>query len=194
MDNSELIAEINNWQSALSLTTTDEQLIELAFFKIFVKFEKLLTTSFIQYSIGKRSIFNFRPKRKLGFKSQKHLENILQSPYSNYIDYPKIIVKKAECIFDDKQNPFDIIFSDGKFNDNYQKMQIIRNHIAHESPESIEKYFKKVLNSYGIQNKITVGAFLNRKMKSGNSYYSFYIQIIRDYSQILLNPAPYFRS
>lgn len=191
MDNSELIKEIDHWQSVLSSATTTNQLIELAFFKIFVKFEKLLTTSFIQYSIGKRSVLNFKPKRKLGFKNIKHLENILVSPYSTFVDYPKILVKKAECIFDDKQNPFGILFSDAIFTDNFKKMQIIRNHIAHESPESIEKYLKKVLNSYGIHDLINVSDFLIRKMKNGDSYYSYYIKIVKDYSLILLDPIPY---
>ncbi len=191
MDNQELINEIENWQTILSSNHFNAQIIELAFFKIFVKFEKLLTTSFIHYAIGKRSILNFKPKRKLGFKNIKHLENILTSPYSTFIDYPKILVKKAENIFDDNQNPFDVLFSDAKFADNYRKMQIIRNHIAHESPESFVKFYNKVLNSYGIREQISVSDFLNKPMKNGNSYYSFYITIIRDYSKILLDPMPY---
>ena len=191
MDNKELIDEINKWKTILSSNNFNNQIIELAFFKIFVKFEKLLTKSFIQYAIGKRSKSNFRPKRKLGFKNINHLENILSSPYSNFIDYPKILVRKAENIFYDNQNPFDVLFSDSKFADNYRKMQIIRNHIAHESPESAAKFFNKVLNSYGIHEQMNVSTFLNKKTKNGNSYYSLYIKIIRDYSKILLDPRPY---
>jgi len=191
MDNRELIDEINNWQTILSTGQTSDYLVELAFFKIFVKFEKFLTMSFIHYSIGKRSSLNFKPRRKLGFKNQKHLEQMLLNPNAAFIDYPKILEKKALSIFNDDENPFEILFSDATFSENFRKMQIIRNHIAHESPESLEKYLKKVLNSYGIQSFIPISDFLNKLMKNSNSYYSYYINIIRNYSNIILDPTPY---
>ncbi len=192
MDNTELIDEINNWQTILSSGQSSNHLIELAFFKIFVKFEKFLTSSFIHYSIGKRSSLNFKPKRKLGFKNQKHLEQMLLNPNATFIDYPRILESKAIGIFNDNENPFDIVFSDAIFSDNFRKMKIIRNHIAHESPESMDKYLKKVLNSYGIQNFINASDFLNRRSRNSNSYYSIYINTIRNYSKIILDPTPYF--
>lgn len=194
MDNKELLSEIDRWHNILiRLPDPDnEYLYELAFFKIFVKFEKFIIDIFILYAIGKKSSLHFKPKRKLGFKSKEHLEAILKNSTSTYIDYPRILVRASECIFDEKQNPFTLIFSDSTFSDNYKKMQIIRNFIAHESAESKEKYKTKVLDSFNIEKFISVIDFLKKPNKNRISYYTFNIDIIKKYSNILVNPEGFF--
>ncbi len=47
MDNQDLLDEINKWNVIFSSSTTiDQSLYELAFFKIFIKFEKFLSDCF----------------------------------------------------------------------------------------------------------------------------------------------------
>lgn len=191
MDNTEILAEINNWQIEISKPDFNDKMIELAFFKIFVKFEKFLTNIFIHYSIGKKSVSSFKPKRKLGFTSVNQLSEIIKGSNKSYIDYPKIIAVISLHIFKDQNDPFALIFNDPTFLDNYRKMQYIRNFIAHESEESKLKYLTNVLETYNIRTFKPAYEFLLMNNRRGISYYSIYIKVIQDYSGILVNPAPY---
>ena len=191
MDNSELLLEINNWQLEIAKIDFNDKLIELAFFKIFVKFEKYMSKIFIHYSIGKKSSKKYKPKRKLGFSTENQLNDMIRGSNRNYVDFSKTIALISFHIFQEGNDPFSLIFSDPNFSDNYKKMQYIRNFIAHESEESRQKYINNVLNTYNIQNFIPVFEFLLRKNKKGDSYFSLYLDIIQSYSEILINPSPY---
>ena len=72
MDNLLLQNEISYWQSILP-KTNNPKLLELAFFKIFIKFEKFASDLFIHYSIGNSSIEGYCPIRTLCFLDDTHL-------------------------------------------------------------------------------------------------------------------------
>lgn len=191
MDNSELLNEINIWQNEFQNPNFNNKLIELAFFKIFVKFEKFLSHLFTQYSTGKKSGMSYKPKRKLGFSSSNQLYDVIRGSNRSYIDIPKLIKSLSPHIFKDNDDPFFLVFSDPTFSDNYTKMQVIRNFIAHESIESRTKYINNVLNTYNITSFIEASDFLLRNTRVGNSYYTMFTSILQQYSNILINPASY---
>lgn len=191
MDNAELIDEINEWQVEIIKPGFNNKLIELAFFKIFVKFEKFMSQIFTHYSIGRKSIQRYKPKRKLGFSSSDQLYDVIRGTNRSYIDIPKLIKTISPHIFKDNDDPFFLLFSDPIFANNYQKMQFIRNFIAHESEESKSKYINNVLNSFNITSFINAHEFLLRNNISGISYYTMFIEIIKRYSNVLVNPTPF---
>lgn len=194
MNNSIVIDEIDFWDSQLSkLGDSNNKMYELAFFKIFVKFELFLTQLFINYSVGKSSSKGYVPQRRLEFIDEKHLEGILRTSKSSFIDYSEKIQSLSKHIFQDKNDPFSLVFSDSNFSTYYNKMKYIRNYIAHESNESKQKYHKSVImdtNSF-----IEPYVFLsNIDKKHSKTNYSFYISIIKDITEILLEPTPYYES
>jgi hypothetical protein len=193
MDNSEILSEINLWRVELQNRNNFDNLIELAFFKIFIKFEKYLSQIFIHYATGKKSKLQYKTKRKLGFTTPDQLYNIIKGGGErNHVDIPKLISNGiSPHIFRDGYDPFALIFNDVEFTSNYRKMILIRNYIAHESDESRSKYVDSVLRSFNIQSFIPVNEFLMKNKRNGVTYYTYFINILIDYSNILLNPAPY---
>ncbi|AKN33107.1 hypothetical protein Ccar_20570 [Clostridium carboxidivorans P7] len=192
MDNSIVIDEINFWDSELSkLGSSNNKLYELAFFKVFVKFDLFLTQLFVNYSVGKGSSKGYIPQRKLEFIDEKHLEGILINKRSSFIDYSEKIPQLSKYIFRDGNDPFSLVFSDSNFSTYYNKMKYIRNYIAHESNESKKKYHKSVImetNSF-----IEPYVFLSKiDKKHSKTNYSVYISIIRDMTETLLDPTSYF--
>lgn len=194
MDNSIVLNEISYWDSRLSsLSASDTRLYELAFFKIFVKFEIFLTQLFIHYCIGQPSNKGYTPNRKLKFSDEKHLEGILKNSKSAFIDYSEKIQSLSQHIFTDANNPFDLVFLDVNLSTYYNQMKIMRNYIAHESNESKSRYHKNVLGQ--TNTFIEPCDYLSKiNRRYSKTYYTIYIECIKEMSDILLDPRPYFVS
>lgn len=85
MDNSVLLEEIEFWKSKIS--ATNPEILELAFFKIFIKFEKFISDIFISYSIGNNSCESYCPNRKLNFSDEEHLNAVLKKENKSFVNH-----------------------------------------------------------------------------------------------------------
>ncbi len=152
INNQALRQEIAEWESA---NFSNPKLIETAFFRVFVRFERFLHEAFENYALGKSSIRDFVPERKLPFENEQHLRGILKEKSKDYLDLNVDRIKNlSEHIFLNTQNnPFFNTYEDAHFKKNYNEMKIIRDYLAHLSQESKNKYQEKVLKdgySYNI--------------------------------------------
>lgn len=187
MDNSVLKNEIDYWDIYFSSTKKyDKKLFELAFFKIFVKFELFVSEIFVHYCIGNKSVHNYLPNRKLEFIDRNHFESIIRNSNSNNIDFFSKMYELAPHIFEDDNTPF-IVFNDPDYNQSIGYMRILRNFIAHESLTSKNKYSKTLLNNKFIE---PYEYLLKNKKGTTTSNYTFYVTSLIDISEYLLNPIP----
>lgn len=184
MNNSVLIDEVEYWKNLLQVNSNSE-LIELAFFKIFIKYEKIISDLFIHYSIGEKSDFNYCPVRKLNFVDENHVNKILQKQNTSFINHFEIVLKLSEYFFID--NPFEILSNSANYSNEVIKMKVIRDFIAHESLHSKKKFERTVTNNqelkpYEFLNKINPALSI--------TYYSQYVKIMEETSDyILKGPA-----
>lgn len=169
MDNQELIDEVEKWK--LLLTDSEPKLIELAFFKIFIKFEKFLSNLFIHYSIGSNSVHSYCPNRKLKFDTQSQLDDILGNKRTNFINYFESVFKLSSHIFDENSSIVKINQSD--HSSEILKIKTLRDYIAHESDASKEKYMNSLTNGVFMEPYL----FLIKKKNRGTSItnYSYYV-------------------
>lgn len=187
---SSLNNEINYWNNyILSISEPNNKLYELAFFKIFVKFELFLSNIFITYSIGTSSSAGYIADRKLEFKDEQHLKAILKSSNANFVNYAEKIPSISREIFAEEKDPFSLIFRDLNINNDYKRMTVVRNYIAHESAESKKKYKELFcLNS----NFIEPGDWLLKKPRGNKkTNYTIFIDTIEKMRDILIDPSPY---
>lgn len=183
LDNSELINKITKWENILenNKTTYNDELYEIAFFKIFIKFEKFLSVCFEEYCVGNETTDGYCPNRKLNFIDINHLKKVIKhqsQTFINHIDFIKI----SDCFFDDSDNPFDIIRIDPTYNGIFDQMKKIRNFIAHESDEAKSKYSEIMNNNFK-----PVCKFLSTKKKGKSiSNYTYYTEAIKKISNYIL--------
>lgn len=181
-ENKELLDEISKWDS---LIKENKEFLEIAFFKIFVKFENFIIEMITQYAVGNPSSKAYCPSRRLNFEDAKHLKDTLDT---NYIDVSDKTKKLVSQIFEDN-NPFSFFFSSADA-DFYNKLKSVRNFIAHESPESKEKYIKKALSN---QAFISPNEYLQEKSSKGsiNSNYAEFITLVTSYSDMIIDMKLY---
>jgi len=135
----EFLEEIKKWEELISI---NKDLIDVAFFKIFVKFERLLLESVVMYAIGEKSSLGYQPNRRLFFSDHDHLRKTITD--KKYIDVNNRVEDIVKQIFEE-DNPFTLFF-ESTDKETLIKMQTLRNYIAHESPESKAAYTRKVLS------------------------------------------------
>ena len=158
-------------------------LYEVSFFKIYVKFEVYLSSVFKNYCIGEENSKGYCPDRKLAFTDEEHLNAVLKGD-KQYIDYLKKIESLSKHIFVD--NPFNVIFDVAENSDIMNKMIVLRNYIAHESPESKTKYIRTCLGG-GVY--IEPCDYLTKKnRRTSKSNYTIFIDKINEISDLVLDP------
>ena len=187
MDNSIFKNEIDYWENYFSNSKKPEdRLFELAFFKIFVKFELFVSEIFVHYSIGNQSVNLYSPIRKLNFTDKNHFDCVIKNKNSNYIDYFSKMYDLAPYVFEEENSPF-IIFNDPTCLQNINQMRILRNYIAHESNSSKTEYSKQLLNG-----KFKEPYEFLLKIKKGKtiSNYTYYTNSLIEISNYLLGPYP----
>ncbi|MGG2064177.1 hypothetical protein [Bacillus sp. S14(2024)] len=179
--------DIQKWQTLIQ-TSTD--VYDLAFFKLFVKFEGFLVTVFKEYICGNGSL-TYIPERRLSFEDLSHFEKLVKSnSKGSFIDYLNIIENFSKEVFVKEKNPFDCVFSDANLKPLYSKMRFIRNHIAHESNESRLTYHRKVLSNLAY---IEPNEHLQKQVpQKRHTYFTEYINAIENAASILKNPTSYF--
>ncbi|HHE9009906.1 TPA: hypothetical protein ACPGLQ_000001, partial [Haemophilus influenzae] len=96
----------------------------------------------------------------------------------------------SKHIFQDNKNPFDILISDQNYASVFKKLKVIRNHIAHESEESLRKYTNEIFSS-NQENVISpndhLKSWTNRNKTESN--YSFYIRNLKNISRLIESPV-----
>ena len=190
MNNDIITKEIQFWDNEISkLNGTKSVIYEIAFFKIFVKLEVFLSNLFVYYSTGNESDRGYKPSRKLEFEDEKHLKAVLKNSNSSYVNYLDKIKSLSKHIFDNEKDPFGLIFSDAGYSGYYNKMQILRNYIAHESEESKNKYIREVLNNKSFIEPYKHLFSTNRK--NSKTFYSIYIEKITEITEILIEPQDF---
>ncbi len=182
MNNTNLLNEISKWNLILS-TNTNRDLYELAFFKIFIKFEKFLSDTFENYSIGNQSDSGYCPERILNFIDLEHLNKIIKKENASFVNHYEIIKNLSSCIF--LSNPFEIIISDANYSTDIHHMKVLRDFIAHESDSAKGKYIRSLLNNRPF---ISPNEYLLKKKKIINiSNYTHFTNIITEISKYLIN-------
>jgi hypothetical protein len=181
MENDELRNEINNWKQLLQ-NNGNNQLIELAFFKIFIKFEKFISQIFVDYSVGKQSSSGYIPERKLLFSDETHLNYFLKKENKAFINHYQIALELSAHIF--IVNPFEILTTDANFSSEVLRMKFLRDYIAHESQHSEQNYKAKVLSNH---HDMKPYEFLHKVRNNTNmTNYSFFIKLMIDSSEYLI--------
>jgi len=184
MDNLLLLQEISKWENIFSSPSDfDNSIYELAFFKIFIKFEKFLSDCFETYSIGKKSAYGYCPQRKLEFIDLDHLNKVLKKQNTSYVNHYEVIKNTSECFFID--DPFSIINKDATYTTIINEMKTLRDYIAHESASAKRKYESNVLKNKGF---IEPFEHLKKNHRGKNiSYYTYYINSIKSISNYIIN-------
>lgn len=184
MDDQELIQEIDKWNDVFSSASTiDHTLYELAFFKIFIKFEKFLSECFESYAVGIESNSGYCPTRRLIFDDLDHLNKVIKKENRSFVNHYEVIKNISDCFFID--NPFEIIKTDPTYTTIINHMKIIRDYIAHESSAAKNKYIITVLNNRAF---IEPHQHLLRIKRGGTiSFYSYYINAIKSISNYIIN-------
>lgn len=187
--NNEVIDEIHKWNARFTNEQTNIYIYEIAFFKIFVKFELYISKLFVEYSIGKETSEGLIINRKLNFRDEKHIKAIIKDENSSFVNYINKIDKISKYIFEDGQDPFGLIFSSYNYSGYIYEMRYIRNYIAHESEEAKNKYIKSVLHD---KEFIEPANYLSTMTKKGGkTHYSKYIEKIEEMVEILQKPSTY---
>lgn len=180
-ENKELLDEISKW---LPLIQIDNDLIEYAFLKIYIKFEKLLVSLIKLYATGNSSIQGYSPNRRLTFQDEIHFKKTLKI---NFLSIDEDIIRVISSVFE-SNNPF-TFFLDSSDQEFFNKMKIIRNFLAHESIESKEKYLRNVLFSeIFIEPKVYLLRNVSKDIKHSN--FSNFISIISAYSDFFIKGSP----
>ena len=158
---------------------------DIAIFRCWIQFEKFLIDKFIELSTQSSELGDIR---NLKFDNEEHFKAFLRGDRS-YIEYISKIEMLSKHIFKDNKNPFDILISDQNYASVFKKLKVIRNHIAHESEESLRKYTNEIFSSN--QNVISPNDYLkswtNRHRTESN--YSFYIRNLKDISRLIESPV-----
>lgn len=171
----ELINEINKWQPKVA---ADPSFLEIAFFKIFVKFENFITEIIIDYAT--KSVVNTsKVELRIEFADRDHFKKVTGL---KYLDTGKKTQELVDQIFMSSNN-ISMFFSsqDSQF---FEEMKLLRNYIAHESEESKRKYINKTLNNHS--GFMEPNDFLKSIKRSENdSVYTKFVTMVLAYSELI---------
>lgn len=182
-----MIEEFNNEVDALLDEFKDEQsqlLAEIIFFKLFVKFEAMISKAFYAYCIGVISPTGYTPNRKLNFDDEIHLKAVIKKNNNDFLDNIDTVARLSKHIFN--QDPFECITSSTTYSGHISKMQAIRNYVAHESPASKRKYEDTCLSNNSF---IPPGEFLlkiNRRVSK--THFTIFIDAMKEIISLIENP------
>lgn len=173
----ELIKEIENWKPKIA---KDNDFLEIAFFKIFVKFENFLTDIIVDYATG-AVVNEDKVKLRISFEDREHFKSVTGL---DHLDINNKTKKLVEHIFsDDNKISFFFNSSHATF---FEDMKSLRNYIAHESQESRTKYIRRTLNNYPGSGSdfVEPNVFLQWKKRSErDSIYTKFIELVLTYSE-----------
>lgn len=171
----EIINEINKWQTKVA---ADTGFLEIAFFKIFVKFENFITDVIFDYAT-KAAVNESKVKLRIEFSDRDHFKKVTGL---KYLDTGAKTKELVDQIFTNSNN-ISVFFSseDSQF---FEEMKLLRNYIAHESEESKRKYLNKTLNTYS--GFMEPNDFLKSKKRGeSDSIYTKFVYMVLKYSELI---------
>lgn len=173
----ELLTEIEKWQPKIQ---TDPTFLEIAFFKIFVKFENFITDIIIEYAT--KSVVNeTKVPLRIIFEDREHFKNVTGL---KYLDTSSKTIKLVESIFD-RSNQISFFF-DSEHASFFEEMKCLRNYIAHESIESKSKYIRKTLAQHPGDGFIEPNDFLSQKRRGEQDHiYTKFVNMVLTYSEAI---------
>jgi hypothetical protein len=157
----------------------EEMLVELAFFKSFLYWEKFLEKSFIAYLMGDTPPKGNAPRRYFIPPNPQHAETVLGG-HRGYIEWAAAtnIISKAEHFFEEGgyfRKPIK-----GK-QSKLEEIRKVRNAIAHISSFSEQSFQSVVRERLGhIPASITVGSFLLMRVPDTSPPISFLDEYLSD--------------
>lgn len=164
---------------------TDTDVYPFATFSLFSRFvelEQFIINSYIKYALGEISLSGFKPCVEINFKDEETLR-VFHKPIDKFITV-KTIKETYTYMFGDGsliKNPFESLF---KINyGDYERLESIRNVIAHRSQEAYEKFF----------NKCTSGATCSiddylYKYNGAFTNYNKWLKFIVDITDAIITP------
>lgn len=136
--------DINFIRTQLSFQT-EQSLYPTAthsFFSRFVELEQFIIEAYIKYSLGESSVSGYSPIVNVRFPDEDTLR-LFHKPIDKYVTV-KSIKEVYKAMFGDGSttiNPFQNFFTI-QYND-FEKLECVRNVIAHQSPEAYKKFYNK---------------------------------------------------
>lgn len=133
----------SNWLSKKQF----DMLTEGVYFSAFRAYETFIEEIFLLYALGKPAILGNKPKTYLSPRDYNHAFELIQSsmPYLEW-NNPDNVIKRAETYLKDGE-PIKLAIAANRVI--LQDMRRIRNHIAHDSKESLSQYKKVIQRHYG---------------------------------------------
>lgn len=158
---------------------------DIALFKIWIQFERFLGGLFITYATGNASETGYMPHLKVQFLDEEHFNIFMREGNKKYVEYLDKIEKLSPHIFQD--NPFDIILLDANIKPAFEQMKTIRNYIAHESGEAKRKLINTCFSGDDRHFTEPNIFLLSREKTTGNTYYTYYTEIIKNVVDFLIS-------
>jgi hypothetical protein len=214
-NNQNLLNTIEHWRIELAKPNQHTDLRVFAFFKIYIQFERFLNETFSIYAAGGKSEFKDRsgvlayytPTRNLNF-TENSLKIVVRKEEKDGVQvldrlkndlsgqYPWSFIFTAKDASGADINPFR--FLEIKKID-VELMFLLRNHIAHESSVSKKLFTDKVCAEFSMPKPNNPSELLNKKLTTSQitlhsgltapaTYYDFYIFLIKNISNSLINP------
>ncbi len=122
-------------------------LTEAVFFRAFRAYDGFIRDIFLLYCLEKRPLSGFPVKSFLKPRNFLHAERLLQStrPFLDWAN-PDMVIERAETYLADGF-PIKLPYSSNR--ETLSDMRYVRNHIAHESKESLSAYVRVLIRHYG---------------------------------------------
>jgi hypothetical protein len=156
----------------------------------FRAYENLLERAFLHYARGQPTLSNAPVVSFLAPRNEDHAHDMLRSSQT-FLEWnkPDTVIERAECYLDQGGPIKQVIAAKREVLSDIRR---VRNHIAHNSRQSLEE-FKKVVRNYNNTLPLVIptsGEFLNfnitRKQKS-SSVLQFYLNELADISALLVS-------
>ena len=151
-------------------------------FSRFVEFEQFVISAYIQYALGEQSSSGFSPYIEIDFKNEENLK-MFHKPIDKFVTI-KTIKDLYTVMFGDGitvKNPFSSLFHNNY--PDYEKLESIRNLIAHKSPEAYEKFYNKCNN----RAPCTLDDYLFR-YNGAFANYNMWLKFIENMSDLIISP------
>jgi hypothetical protein len=155
-----------------------DMLIELAFLRSFLAWERFLEESFVLYMLGKKSPRHYSPRRFIEPPKREYAIQLTLPENRQYADWDnhEVVLIRAHRFFVDGQ-PYERVLKTQSYL--FQELQTIRNATVHRSTSSHEKFQKLVRNKIGsFPPHLNVGRFLattEPKSSPPASFFDYYL-------------------
>lgn len=158
-------------------------IVEKSFMQIYLAWEHFLEKAFIAYL---QNSFDLKGRNYKSYSlpvNDEHSYKMLKGT-KNYPDWTNIDdVNYLSAIYFDASGPFATLLSPPP---EFFELKTIRNRISHVSEKSI-KSFNTLLSKNIYQINILPGDYLMMLKNSSHTYFTFYVELLKDYVDAICN-------